>query len=454
MKKMPKQYLETASGFLDLGPGEAIVLQSMLDVIRKQYERAGFVPIDTSLVERVQILSAKSEGEIGNQVYGLRLLNPAPDALTDTKDLALRFDHTIPLARFLAANQSKLQFPFRRYAIGPVFRGERPRDGRYRQFTQADIDVVGDGELNILYDAEMVSIIANIFTELAVGPFTIRISNRKILQGFLGFLGLSTDQIKNALIIIDKVEKIGKEKVVDMLLSVGLDNKKGTDLVNLLTKTLSTDAMIALLKKYSLNSIFDEGLAELERVIEGVRQFNVPEDCFCIDISIARGLDYYTSTVYETSLDMHPDLGSIASGGRYEDLSNTFTDRKFPGVGISIGVTRLLQRLIRVNLIDTSSTRLAKVLVTTALDINKFSKTYLKQAYELRSADISTEIYLANKQLGKQMQFANKNGFAVAIITFEENILNKTVIVRNLKTGEQCEVSDSDLVQKVKDILL
>lgn len=454
MTLLPKQLLQNASGFPDFGPGEAIALRRMLDIIRTQYEYAGFVPIDTALVERVQVLAAKSEGEIGNQIYGLRLLSPAPDALTDVKDLALRFDHTIPLARFIAANQNALTFPFRRYAIGPVFRGEKPKDGRYRQFIQADIDVVGDGSLDLLYDAEMVAVIAGIFTELAIGPFTTRIGNRKVLQGFLLSVNIPEDKMTSALGIIDKVEKIGKEKVVKMLVEIGVDESAGRSLITLLTDARNTDETMALLKMNSLNSLFAEGVQELESVVKGIRQFGVKESNFCVDLSIARGLDYYTGTVYETRLDTYPELGSIASGGRYEDLASSLTNRKLPGVGISIGVTRLLLRLIKAGLMDASVTTITPVIVTTATGLEKNASIYLEQVMRLRNDGIPAEVYLMARPLGKQMQFADRKGFTLAVITQEENIADGTVVIRNLKTGIQQEVLSERLESTVREMLL
>lgn len=453
MTTFPKRLLQNPSGFPDLGPGEAIALMRMLDIIRTQYERAGYVPIETPLVERPEILSAKAEGEIRAQVYGLRLMNPGPDAPDDAKELALRFDQTVPLARFVAANYAKLAFPFRRYVIGPVFRGERPKDGRYRQFIQADIDVIGDGSLNLLHDAEMVSIIAGIFNELAIGPFTVRIGNRKILQGLLQYAGLPEEKVGSASAAIDKIEKIGRERVIEMLVQMNVEEERAKTLITLLTDGRSTDETMRSLKERDNGPLFVEGVAELEKVIQGIRQLHVPEERFRVDISIARGLDYYTGTVYETRFDAYPDLGSIASGGRYDDLAHTFTDKNLPGVGISIGVTRLLLRLIKAGLMPASTTTIAPVIVTTAADVEENSEVYLAQASQLRSAGIATEVYLANRQLSKQMQFADRRGFTIAIITREENIANKTVVIRNLKTGDQREVPDVDLVETVREML-
>lgn len=453
MTNFSKQFLQSPSGFPDLGPGAAIAQRRILDVIRTQYERAGFVPIETPLVERPAVLLAKTEGEMSTQVYGLRLMNPAPGTQDDSKELALRFDQTVPLARFIAANQREIDFPFRRYAIGPVFRGERAKDGRYRQFIQADIDVIGDGKLELLHDAEIVSIISAIFTELDFGPFTVRINNRKILQGLFIDMGVTADKVSEAIAVIDRIEKVDRSVIVSDLGRLGVSEPKAIDFINMLTSKMSTDeALAALLARVPTCSaqIFGEGVSELERVIAGVRSLGVDENRFCIDLSIARGLDYYTGTVYETQLDAHSDLGSIASGGRYENLAGTFTNRNLPGVGISIGVTRLLFRLIKAGLVDATAKTIAPVLVTTALDLEKNASTYLDYARRLREAGIATEVYMANKPLGKQLQFADRRRFKLAVIAFEDEIASGNVILRDMKTGEQEVVALDDLVQKVQ----
>ncbi len=453
MSNFPKRLLQNPSGFPDLGPGEAIALRRMLDVIRTQYERAGYVPIETPLVERPEILAAKAEGEIRAQVYGLRLMNPAPDAPDDAKDLALRFDQTVPLARFVAANYGVLSFPFRRYVIGPVFRGERPKDGRYRQFIQADIDAIGDGSLDLLHDAEMVSVISGIFTELAIGPFTVRIGNRKVLQGLLQSAGVPEEKVSAASSVIDRLEKIGHGRVVEMLADMGIKEEGARDLIALLTGTGSTDETLTTLKSLDHGPLFADGVVELEKVVAGIRQLGVPEERFRVDISIARGLDYYTGTVYETRFDAYPDLGSIASGGRYDDLASTFTDRSLPGVGISIGVTRLLLRLIKAGLVKATATTIAPVIVTTAEGLEEHAGTYLAQAGRLRAAGIAAEVYLVARHLGKQLQFADRRGFTIAVIARAENIANGTVVIRNLKTGDQCEVLDALLEETVREML-
>ncbi|MCI0597700.1 histidine--tRNA ligase [Candidatus Parcubacteria bacterium] len=449
MAKFPKQLLESPSGFPELTPKEAIAQMWMLDVIRKHFELAGYSPIETPLVERTEVVSAKSEGEIKNQVYGLRLLNPAEDSPSDTKDLALRFDHTVPLARFIAAHYRELSYPFRRYVIGSVFRGERPKEGRYRQFIQADIDAIGDGTLDVLHDAEMVAVINGVFSELALGNFSVRIGNRKVLQGLLESLGAPPEHFSKALGVLDRLEKIGRGEVAQELASLGISKPSAESLLDLLTSSRSTDEVLAALKEEHLNNMFEEGVSELEEVVRGVRALSVPENRFVIDLSIARGLEYYTGTVFETRLSGHEDLGSIASGGRYDDLGSTFAGRNLPGVGISIGVTRLLLRLIKAGLVETDESTIAKVLVTTAEGL-EHADDYLKYAAALRAAGIPCEVYLADRPLDKQLAFANKRGFTIAVIAKAPNLKNDTVIIRNLVSGDQQEVSTSDLVSSIK----
>ncbi len=453
MDPFPKRLLQAPSGFPDLGPREAIAQRYMLGIIRTQFERAGYVPIETSLVERPEVLLAKGGGEISAQVYGLRLMNPAPDAEDDTKNLALRFDQTVPLARFVAAQQGNLTFPFRRYAIGPVFRGERPKSGRYRQFTQADIDVIGDGSLSLLHDAEMVGVISGIFTELAIGPFTIRIGNRKVLEGILGSTGLSSELVRKASGVIDRIEKIGIENALVQLTELGMEKDRASEILGLLTDARGTSAILASLREGDFGPLFAEGVQELSRVISAVRQLGVPEERFRVDISIARGLDYYTGTVYETRFDAYPELGSIASGGRYENLASTFVNRSLPGVGISIGVTRLLLRLIEAGLLPAESVSIARVLVTTGLGAESFGAVYLDQARRLREAGVPVEVYLEERPLAKQLQFASRRGFDLALITREEDIASEMLTVKHLKTSHQYTIPSADLETTIHRLL-
>lgn len=453
MSDFPKNLLQTPSGFPELLPNEAIAQQKVLDVIRKHYERAGFVPVETPLVEREEVMTAKSEGEISTQMYGLRLMNPAKDSPTDSKDLVLRFDHTVPMARYVAAHQREIFFPFRRYAIGPVFRGERPREGRYRQFIQADIDVIGDGTLDTLHDAEVLSVIANIFNELAVGDFTIRIGNRKILQGLLAGGGLDDKQIAEALLVIDHIEKVSREDSIHGLKNCGMDIAQAERTLALLTDVRSTDEQLLDLRKQQLGSQFEKGLEEIEQMIIGLRALGVSERHFAIDLSIARGLAYYTGNVFETRLDNHADIGSIASGGRYDNLAGSFIDKQLPGVGVSIGVSRLLPRLIKTGLISADASAIAPVVITTALPLATHGNLYLKQAALLRAAGIATEVYLTDRALGKELEYANKRGFEIALITGTPELEKETIIVRNLNSGDQVEVHEKALVETVQSML-
>ena len=436
MAEVSKQLLEDISGFPTLTPGEALAQNRLLDVIRRHYERAGYAPLETPLVERPEILSAKSEGEITTQIYGLRLLNPEEGA-DDAKDLALRFDHTIPLARYIATHSREIAFPFRRSAIGKVLRGERAKDGRYREFMQADIDAVGAGELSPLHDAEMVAVIAEIFSELGVGPFTIRINNRKVLASIIRHMGGSEESIPALMRVIDHLEKVGKEKTAAALAAIGMKDESANQMLDFLLAKRSPEETLAALEQTETS-----GREELAEVIKGIEALGVPPERYTIDLSIARGFDYYTGSVFETILDNHPDLGSVASGGRYDDLASAFSSEKYPGVGISIGVTRLLLRLIKAGLIKTDIQTPARVLITTAEP--GALATYLNYAKELRAAGVNAELYLEDKPLDKQLAFADKKGFPFALIAKREHLDKQVIILRDLKTGDQKELSATE----------
>lgn len=458
MADFPKNLLVSPSGFPDLLPSEAIVMQKFQDVIRKHFELAGFSPIETPLVERTEVLTAKSEGEISTQMYGLRLMNPSENAPTDTKDLVLRFDHTVPLARYVSLYNRELTFPFRRYAIGPVFRGEKPKEGRYRQFIQADIDVIGDTTLDNLHDAECVAIIAGIFKDLNFGEFVIRIGNRKILQSILSFAGIKEEKISEAIQIIDRAEKVGIKKTLEDLKNMG-GSCEGciSDIGDILFNKHSTDEIIKELENHPAkdnNESMTAGCEEIKSIVKGLRALGVNENNFKIDLSIVRGLDYYTGNVFETQLVEHPELGSIASGGRYENLAGSFTNKSLPGVGMSIGVTRLLLKLIKAGLIKANESTISPVLITTQLPISEYGIMYLAQAKALRLAGINTEVYLTDRALGKELEYANKKGFKIALITGENEIGKGTIIIRNLISGEQTEVHKDALIETVKTILL
>ncbi len=450
-----KDMLRSPAGFGDWTPEDAVELDRMLWTIREQYTLAGFTPIHTPIVERPEILFAKAQGEVTNQVYGLRLMNPAKGSPTDEKNLAIRFDHTVPLARFVAANQGQMVFPFRRCAIGPVVRGERPKEGRYREFIQADVDVIGDGKLSFDHDAEMIAIISKVFDKLAFGPFTIRINNRKLLTGYLGSIGCATpDAVRRAVKIIDELEKEGRVDTLQKLANLGIVENKALHALEFLTRSYAVEEAFEELRLLDYGDEFAAGVAELETVINSVREFGVPPSRYRIDLSIARGLNYYTSTVYEARLDEYPDLGSIAGGGRYDNLADDFSPRHLPGVGVSIGVTRLLRRLIKMGIVKTVSKTIAKVLVASR-DLAAEKELHLKRASLLRSAGIPTEAFLEQRDLGDQLRFAAKRGMKIAVFTHSENggAASGGVIVRNLETGDQRVAHEAELVNTVLSML-
>jgi histidyl-tRNA synthetase len=454
-EKNLKQLIDkNASGFDDFKPGEAIVLARMLDIIRRHYERAGYPPLVTPLIERERVLMAKTEGQITKQIYGLRLLNPASEAESDAKELALRIDLTMPLARFVAKNHGEIRYPFRRYAIGDVFRGERPRKGRYRQFIQADIDVVGDGHLDLIHDAEMLAIIPGIFEEMAIGPFTIRLSHRKILSGLLAAAGCDTaDKIRVARTAIDDVEKSGWDAAAKRMAEAGVAEAPARALLSQLLEVRTTDDSLRFLKEHDAGDEYRVGVQELEAVVGGVRAYGVKESQFTIDLSVARGLDYYTGTVFETRLDSYPGLGSIASGGRYDELIGLYLGKHLPGVGISIGVSRLVKRLIEEKIIETKCSTIAPVLVAKAPKSNGLAKYCIEQARTLRAADIGAEIHFADRDLGAQLRYADLRGFSVALLSHEGDDAARTVRVRNLRTRTEVAVPIDQLVDMVRSML-
>ncbi len=446
---MSKTKLTAISGFPEFLPEEQILFMKMLDIIRDAYERYGFSPIETPAVERKEVLISKGGNE--KEIYALSRLAVKKGEEPNT-ELALHFDLTVPLARYVAMHKNQLTFPFRRYQIQKVWRGERPQAGRSREFYQCDIDVIGRGSLSLLNDAEMPNIIYHIFREMEIGPFVIRINNRKILQGYFQSLGLPTVQMNDVMRIIDKRDKIGTEAVISELTDhTDFDQTTAEKMIDFLGKEVKTDELLTRLNNMAINDIFSQGVKELGIVIEGIRGFCVPEASFKIDLSIARGLDYYTGTVYETVLVDHPQIGSICSGGRFDDLANFFTDEKLPGVGLSIGLTRLMSRLIKEGIVKTGAATVASVLVT-AMD-EKRTSDYLRIGSTLRNAGIPTEVYLEKARLGNQLKYANKKGFKIAIIAGEDEFLQDSVQIKNLVTGEQMICPNRELVQKIGTML-
>lgn len=437
------------SGFPELLPAEQLVFNRCIDIIRATFERYGFAPIETPSVERKDVLTSKGGNE--KEIYALARLAAAPGESADT-DFALHFDLTVPLARYVAQHKDKLIFPFRRYQIQKVWRGERSQAGRYREFYQCDIDVIGRGSLGLLADVEVPSVIYEIFRAMDIGAFQIRVNNRRMVQGFLESIGVTPGQLAETLHAIDDLEKIGRDKVRAALLArAGIGDAQADQVLAFAASAagLSAEAALAALRALPAdNALFAQGLSELTTVVEGVRSLGVPDAYFAIDLTVVRGLDYYTGTVYETRLHAHPDLGSICSGGRYDDLASFFTNEKLPGVGISIGLSRLVFRLIEAGVLKPGPVTLALALITTMDPAHMHD--YLRIASALRAAGVATEVYLERKSLGDQLKYANRKGFRFAVIAGSDEFAVGSVVLRDLATGEQRAVPAASLAAEVQ----
>ena len=430
----------TLAGFMELLPNEQILFNQMKNKIESTYQKFGFLPLDTPILELAEVLLAKAGGETEKQIYRFQK--------GDT-DLAMRFDLTVPLAKYVAKNYGNLSFPFRRYQIGKVYRGERTQKGRFREFYQCDIDIIGDGELSILNDAELPSVIYQLFNELGFHDFTICINNRKILNGLFE----SISQKENGaeiLRIIDKIEKIGKEAVEEELQKLNLSSDNIQNVMNFISISGTTDEKIQKLEQLSIsNETFRTGLTELKTVVNAMRMFDIPDTHFKVDLTIARGLDYYTGTVYETFLNDYRELGSVCSGGRYENLAEYYTAKKLPGVGISIGLTRLFYQLNELQLIQAQKSSMAEVLV---IPMVEDMKEPIKLASELRNIGIPTEIYLNNKKLKSKMKYADKLQIPYVIVIGEDEIKAKKIKIKNMKSGEEAETSFN--VKEIKENII
>ncbi|NEP56568.1 MAG: histidine--tRNA ligase [Symploca sp. SIO2G7] len=438
----------TISGFPEFLPGEQITFNQVIDVIKKGFERAGAVPIETPAVERIETLST-AKGNISKEVYGLRRLKAEEG--DDATDVALHFDLTVPLARYVAEHANDLAFPFRRYQIQPVWRGERAQSGRYRQFYQCDIDVIGEEELSLLNDSEMPFIIYQIFKELNIGHFKIRINNRKILQGFLTHAGVDEAEVPTVIGIVDALEKVGVTQVTEDLTKAGLNTTAINSILEFFSKKASSDELIDYLQSLNIEGEFETGLNELTKVLEGIGNLGVPSDYYGIDLSMVRGLDYYTGTIYETRLTGHAGIGSICSGGRYDNLAANFARKKYPGVGISIGLTRLLPKLFELGIIQPSKPTVASVLVM-SLEKDR-QQDYLRIGGLMRNAGINTEVYLEDKKLAAQMKYANKKGIPFVVIIGQEEFDNNTALIRDMSNGEQQSIQVEHLVSTLEALL-
>lgn len=429
----------TLSGFMELPPARQQQMERMMEILRESYSLYGFTPLDTPIIESAEVLLAKGGGETEKQIYRF---------LKGDTDLALRFDLTVPLAKYVAANYSNLAFPFKRYQIGKVYRGERSQRGRFREFYQADIDVIGDGSLDIVNEAEIPSIIYRTFTRFGLTNFVIRVNNRKILNGFYDMLGLLA-RSGEIMRTVDKLDKIGAEKVGLLLhdeLDLGQDNVG--DIMEFISIKGSNAQVLAALEEYRGRSeLFDTGLDELTTVAKYLAAFGVPEDHFQIDLTIARGLDYYTGTVYETTLTDYPEIGSVCSGGRYDDLAGYYTDKKLPGVGISIGLTRLFYVLGEQGLLnDAMVTAPADVLVIPMTQ----DLTYpIAAATTLRAHGVRTQLYTEPKKVKQKFAYADKLGVPYAVIIGDDEVAAGTVSVKNLQTGEQRSMPPDQAAQTI-----
>ncbi len=443
----------TMPGVLELLPLDQIAFQRMLDTIRRNYERFGFLPIETPVIEHSDVLLTKTGGETERQVYFVQSTGALGAAEKgDVPELALRFDLTVPLARYVAEHEHDLSFPFRRYQMQRVYRGERAQRGRFREFYQCDIDVIGKDSLSVRYDAEIPAVIYSVFRELDIGAFTIQLNNRKLMRGFFESLGVA-DAEQQMLVLreVDKLDKRGPDYVRGTLTgdAFGLSAEVAATILDVVqVRSTSVDDAFAKLDALGDGSqTMAQGRAELKEVLSLIRDFGVPETHFALNLSIARGLDYYTGTVYETTLNDHPGIGSICSGGRYENLAGQYTRSHLPGVGISIGLTRLYWQLRDAGLVSTAQSSV-DVLVT-QMDPTLLPQ-YIAVATELRNAGIATEVVMESGKLGKQFKYADRAGIRFAIVIGEDEIAKGVVTVKDLRREDQFEVTRAELVKTLR----
>lgn len=428
---------KTLPGFMELLPNEQILFNKMKETIQKSYEKFGFLPLDTPIIEDAKVLLAKAGGETEKQIYRFE---------KGDNDLALRFDLTVPLAKYVTEYYDKLSFPFKRYQIGKVYRGEKPQRGRYREFYQCDVDIIGNGKLSIINDAELPSIIYNTFTKLGFNEFTICINNRKILNGLFASLELE-DKSSEILRIIDKIDKIGADNIKKELLEKIKEEKVNT-IMKFISIKGNNDNKIQSLKNMDINNeIFQSGLNELTEVIKFIRIFGVPEKNFKVDLTIARGLDYYTGTVYETFLDKYRNLGSVCSGGRYDNLAEYYTDKKMPGVGISIGLSRLFFQLIDNNIISAKDESIFDVQV---IPMTNQYEVCAEVATKLREENINVQINMEEQKLGKKFKCADNLKVKYVIVIGDDEVKNNAVTLKNMFTGEQETINIEEAIDKIK----
>lgn len=427
------------SGFMELLPQDQILFNEILQKIQRVYERYGFIPVDTPVIEKSEVLLAKGGGETEKQVYRFN---------KGSNDLSLRFDLTVPLARYVAEHMSDLTFPFRRYQIGKVYRGERNQKGRFREFYQCDIDIIGNGKLNIINDAEIPSIIFSIFNEIGLKEFKIHINNRKIMNGVFEYFEVLNKV--EALRIVDKIDKIGAEAVEKELEKIDISADNIMRIIEFINIKGTNDEILNSLKELDIsNDSYIEGVEELSKVIHYMRCFGVPDKNFIIDLKITRGLDYYTGTVFETMLDEYPQIGSVCSGGRYDNLAEYYTKEKLPGVGISIGLTRLFYQLKEAGIIESKGvSTLTEVLVIPVDDSLDYS---INVASKLRENGIISEVYFEEGKMAKKLNYGNKLGISNVILIGSDEAKSGILTLKDMNTGNQYKLTLDEIIEKIKN---
>ena len=435
---MEKMKPRTLSGFMELLPQKQAQMERMMQTLRETYKLYGFYPLDTPVLEASEVLLAKGGGETEKQIYRFQK--------GDT-DLSMRFDLTVPLAKYVALHYGQLTFPFRRYQIGKVYRGERAQRGRFREFYQADIDIIGDGQLDIINEAEIPSIIYKTFSKMGLNRFKIRINNRKVLNGFFEMLGLS-ERSGDVMRTIDKLEKIGADKVRQILLDdCGASESQADEIIKFITISGGTQGILQALKAYEgKNEVLDLGISELTTVAKYMEQFGVPASHFEIDLTIARGLDYYTGTVYETTMLDHPEIGSICSGGRYDNLAEYYTDKQLPGVGISIGLTRLFFVLEDKNYLAETASPADVMILPMTDDVG----AAIELATRLRDNGVRVQLNCEKKKFKAKITYADKLSIPYVVFMGEDEIKNNTVALKELATGEQTNTGFDEALERIK----
>jgi len=428
------------SGFMELLPEDQILFDNMKNIIEETYKEYGFLPMDNPIIELSEVLLAKAGGETEKQIYRFN---------KGDNDLSLRFDLTVPLARYIAMNYANLVFPFKRYAIGKVYRGERPQKGRYREFYQCDIDVIGNETVNLMYDAEVPTIIYNIFKKFGFDNFTINLNNRKILKGFFSSLDINEECSVEILRTIDKMPKIGKENVVSMLKDYNLNEETIEKIINFVETDGTYKEVIESIRNLNIdNEIFNEGVNELEFVCDNMYKLGVPYENYKINLTITRGLDYYTGTVYETFLNDYMSLGSVSSGGRYDSLTKYYTDKPFPGVGMSIGLTRLFSKFKELEIIKANKKCNADVMV---LSLSQDDEA-IALASKLRKDGLKVDMCYIAKGMKQKMQYASRLMIPYVILLGEDEVKNNLVALKNMNTGEQVSITYEEALKILKNI--